>query len=458
MADGSLDASAPAAREPAEQTRPGAATGVPPEPPRAALPLFRAEALAARQVRWLGTPHVGQPWPVQATAAVGALAAAAIVCLLVFGGYTRRVDVQGVLASSAGTIRVAAPAAGRLEVLAAAEGAAVTRGQVLYELALDSVTGAGQTQEQIAGLLRAQRAELVAELGRQEELAAKRKDGLAVKLSDLAREIAQIDRQAAQTREFVAQLDESVRLYRSLFERRQVTSRDLLERQHLLASQRQLLESLGRDRIQREAQAHDAAAELDRADTELASRLAGLRRQVADIARSLAETEARRSVQVVASQDGVVTGIVARAGAMVRPGDPLLTLLPASGVLQARLFADSRAIGFVREGARVLMRYQAYPYQTFGQQGGTVTEISHVPLGAEEIERGVPIGDQPETRAALYRVTVRPDRDTIEAYGEEKRLQVGERLEASVFLDRRPIWQWLLDPLYAVARAGGGPG
>jgi len=182
-----------------------------------------------------------------------------------------------------------------------------------------------------------------------------------------------------------------------------------------------------------------------------------LRRQISDIDRSLAETEARRSLNLVASGDGTVTGIVARAGAMVRPGDPLLTILPKGGTLQAQLFADSRAIGFVHEGARVLMRYQAYPYQKFGQQPGTVTAISRVALGAEEIERGVPIEQQSEARAALYRITVRPDRPTLEAYGQEKRLQVGERLEASIFLDRRPIWQWLLDPLYSFVRTGAAP-
>ena len=116
--------------------------------------------------------------------------------------------------------------------------------------------------------------------------------------------------------------------------------------------------------------------ELARADQELATKLADLHRQINEIDRALADTEARRVSHVMASGGGQVTGIVARPGAMVRAGEPLLTIAPKTGELVAHLFAPSEAIGFVREGARVRVRYRAYPYQKFGQYPGTVAAIT----------------------------------------------------------------------------------
>ena len=83
---------------------------------------------------------------------------------------------------------------------------------------------------------------------------------------------------------------------------------------------------------------------------------------------------------------------------------------------------------------------------------------TRAPLGAEEIERGVPFESQSDGRPALYRITVRLDRPTVRVYGHEEPLAIGERLEASIYLEKRRIWQWIVDPLYALVHAAAGPG
>ena len=422
------------------------------------LPLFRQAAVNARRDRWIGAPHAAQPWPVQAVAAGSLLVAFATVAIIIFGHYTRRATVQGILASTTGVVRVTAPDTGRVERLTVKEGDSVKAGQVLYELATDSTTGNGPTQQEVQRILRRQRGELEAEQERQADLALQRKAALVQHMEDLNREIAQIESQSESASAFVDTLATQVKFYEALFEHRQVNNRDLLDRRQALFSQRNALENTLRDKVQREAAQHETRAEFARADAELATKLADLRRQVNDIDRLLAEAEARRSLRVVASADGVVTGLIAHQGAMVRAGEPMLTLAPAGGSLVAQLFAPSEAIGFIEPGTRVLMRYNAYAYQKFGQQPGVVTDISRVPLGIEEIERGVPLGAVNDNRAAMFRITVRPDHPTVSVYGQQKTPAIGERLEASVFLERRAIWQWILDPLYSLARATDQPG
>ena len=62
-----------------------------------------------------------------------------------------------------------------------------------------------------------------------------------------------------------------------------------------------------------------------------------------------------------------------------------MTLVPAGALLEARLYGPSRAIGFVRPGQRVLLRYDAYPHQKFGHYAGTVTAVSRATVSPGEL-------------------------------------------------------------------------
>jgi len=53
-----------------------------------------------------------------------------------------------------------------------------------------------------------------------------------------------------------------------------------------------------------------------------------------------------------------------------------MALLPKGSQLQAQLLAPSRAVGFIEPGDKVLLRYQAFPYQKFGHHAGKVVRVS----------------------------------------------------------------------------------
>jgi membrane fusion protein len=49
-----------------------------------------------------------------------------------------------------------------------------------------------------------------------------------------------------------------------------------------------------------------------------------------------------------------------------------------------------------------------------------------------------------------YRVTVVLDSQVVKAYGHDLPLQVGMIVDADIWLDRRKLYEWVLDPLYSV--------
>jgi membrane fusion protein len=146
-----------------------------------------------------------------------------------------------------------------------------------------------------------------------------------------------------------------------------------------------------------------------------------------------------------------VTAITAERGQAVSANQALASIIPAGSELEAQLYAPSRSAGFVKPGMDVLIRYQAYSYQKFGQARGRVREVSSTAMKPEELPlagAALPAGGASEP---LYRIRVALERQSILAYGEEQPLKAGAALDASVLLERRRLHEWVLEPLYTIS-------
>ena len=122
----------------------------------------------------------------------------------------------------------------------------------------------------------------------------------------------------------------------------------------------------------------------------------------------------------------------------------MLTILPADAQFKAELFIPTRAIGFIKPGQAVLLRYSAFPYQRFGLYKGTIDKVTEVILSPDELH--VPV----KLEEPVYRVSVTPEKQAISAYGRQFNLQAGMLLEASIILEGRSLGEWLLAPIYSL--------
>ncbi|HWP13823.1 MAG TPA: HlyD family efflux transporter periplasmic adaptor subunit [Ramlibacter sp.] len=419
--------------------------------------LFRSEVLEARQTQWLGTAILPPRASFRVFTLVGVAAAAAIVALICFGEFTRTARVNGWLLPQEGVVRVQAPRPGIVGNLDVKEGAQVHQGDRLLTLS-DELQSArlGPTQALIMQRLSERRASMTEERSQQQRLLAQQDRALANRVAALRSEEEQIGREMGLLRERIAIAARSVALHRKHYAEgfisdmrlQQVESELLEQRARLAAAERSRL-ALVRERMNFEAERADLPLKLGQGT-------ALLERGIAQLEQDRAEAEARREIVVVAPHDGTVTAIHAVPGAKADAGTPLLSIVPPTSRLEAHLYAPSRAIGFVRTGQRVQLRYQAFPYQRFGHYEGVVAAISRAALSPAELPAqlagltsvtGVAPGAAAEP---LYRITVSLASQTVTAYGAATPLQPGMTLEADVALERRRLFQWVLDPLYAV--------
>ncbi len=195
--------------------------------------------------------------------------------------------------------------------------------------------------------------------------------------------------------------------------------------------------------------------ELEQLPSKMATQEALIARTLAVNSREMGEVEARRSLVVPAPRSGTVTAVHAHTGTAVGPAAPLLSIVPHGAVLEAHLYAPSRAVGFVHPGQTVLLRYRAYPYQKFGHARGVIASVSRTAIEPSELPSmfaGTAPGSASE---ALYRVTVALDRQHVMAYGKAAPLQPGMQLDADVLLERRRLVEWVLDPVFTLTGRWG---
>lgn len=164
----------------------------------------------------------------------------------------------------------------------------------------------------------------------------------------------------------------------------------------------------------------------------------------------LTENEARRVVLVRAQQDGMATAIQTAVGQTVSANMAIASILPAGAELEAEVYAPSRATGFIRPGMTVLLRFQAYPYQKFGQYPALVREVANMSQRPDELS--LP-GILPGGAAAepVYRIRLKLDRQTVMAYGKPMPLKSGMLVDATIVLERRRLYEWVLEPLFSIS-------
>jgi membrane fusion protein len=415
--------------------------------------LFRKEVFQAKHETWLGRVQIVQPLPIRIVALVSAVLIAACIMYLTFGTYTRRVHAQGVLIPEKGMIVLASPSAGVISGALASEGEKVRKGQLLYIINLDATSSSGPTQQQIISRLQQQRTLLQQQASTRRSMAGIEKQSIADKLKNLKQQYEETKSQVELQRRTVAFLKDKVDQLKAGLLKKIVRDADFQSQNALyiqsIAQQAQY-EQLA---LQLESQITEAKASLELFDNKLNRELAEVDRGILQVDQMIAETEGRRSIEIRAPTDGLLTAVRGLPGQQVGTGTSLVTLLPSEGKLTAHLYVDSSAIAFIGRGKPVLLRYAAFPFQRFGLYRGVVKEVTRAPIASVSVSgastRGGSVdGSQDGGDDALFRIVVEPDEPYVVVRGVQQPIEAGMRVAADVALEKRPLYRWLLDPVY----------
>lgn len=408
--------------------------------------LFRAEVMQSQRTQWLGAVNLATPLSFTWWCLLALALAAAIVMLLAFGHYTRRETVTGQLLPSAGLLTPSAQTTGTVTRTLVQEGQVVAVGQPLVEISVDLNTSMGDIHEMVGAQLRTQQAQARIALDNLKPQTEAQAKDFRSRIGLLKMQIRQVDGQLALQRK---QAEAGATLLEKILPlkvRGQISMVQFDQYQGAALSQQSQVMSLLSSRLSIQQQSSSLRAQLSQLPLTTASTASQLRGQLAQLDAQLAENAAAGGTVLRAAQAGIVSALLVKPGQNVTTGQQLLSILPHGSKLEAQLLVSSSAIGFIEPGNRVVLRYEAYSYQKFGQHYGTVVQVSRSALTPDEAT--LLLGY--DAKAPLYRVVVALDQQTILANSKVRVLKPGMALTADILLDRRSLWEWVFAPLYGL--------
>ena len=404
--------------------------------------LFRQEAIDAQREKYLGEASIARPVPFWVFTLLATGVAALVISVAIWGQYTRRERVEGYLELDAGAARVLVSDAGRISELLIKEGDEVTAGSPMVKISYDRST---QTSSSTSGAITDELAQrkiiLEKEQNQWRELGAQQVQQIKKRAQDLQTEVVQIDREIKLQEQRLGSAREQARRFQQLAAEKFVSDIVARQKQDEATDQEIRLQALKRQRVTLDRDM--SAAKMEEPSVALKSRtqVEQVARQISEVQQSLAQEDARRETVIRAPITGTVTNIAVSAGQSVAADTLLATVVPKGSGLHAKLLVPTRAIGFIAKGQEVVLRYEAFPFERFGQYRGVVADISRTVWSP-----GEKIGPM-TVREAAYRVVIKLDKQSVGAPGQELMLRVGMLVNADILLEKRTLLEWVFEPL-----------
>lgn len=405
--------------------------------------MFRDEAVARFRIAAWQPPLLSRPLSGYVLTAFALTAGAALLAFASTFEFARKEQVSGYLTPADGWARVSAKSFGVVRRRFVAPGEAVAPGQLLLELSSgDGLREALTVQERMLEEIDGRRAALNARLR------------LANAEHEQERDLLQ--RQSEADRSELGSLKDEIRISAG---RLQIAKQRFQDGRRLLAAG--AISNADMAQIEEELQArrlalserHRKAQRLGSVLQTQATRLARLelnrnlkRAVIEEQLHALAMEDSRLrnegAAQILAPRRGVVASVRVQVGDGVRPGQPLLDIVPEDQALRARLMVPPAAMGFVTPGQDVHIYLDAFPYQHHGAQTGRVASISQTAMAADETLAA---------NAPTYRVDVEFHNGFSLPEAQLAALRPGMTLSADIVRDYRTLIEWLMEPLRGAA-------
>ncbi|MBA4109117.1 MAG: hypothetical protein C0487_05945 [Leptothrix sp. (in: Bacteria)] len=369
---------------------------------------------------------------------------ALVLAVLVFGHYTKKERVQGVVQPRDGVAMVVPLEPGIVQRVLVTEGQAVKAGDVIAEISNERFSDAGSTQALLQQNLEGQRSQMRTQAEGQAQASAASLASLEQRIAQSRRDLLTLNEEAKLQEQQIASARKLVDQFKPLLDERIISDLQYEQQHQLLLDQTARLQALKRQRSAAEADLASSQDERQRLQAQHRIDRAGLDRDLLGLQQEEVQRHGARRVLLKAPVDGVVSGLLATPGQSVSANVTLASVVPTRSALEATLYLPSTSVGFIKAGQRVRISYDAFPYQRFGQYQGTVRSVSQtdVPLASGNANGG-------SDRRAVFIVRVALDQAKVRAYGADIALRPGHTLTADIEIDRRRLVRWMLDPLFA---------
>lgn len=406
--------------------------------------LFREEVFIARASRLEGKvllPPLLKVWVFVVFIFVTMIAGLIFISSF---SYERKETAIGWIVPESGAVRATAMRGGVVSDIFAQPGDEVEAGTPLIRIRLSVDTLNGDVSDDLDISLLAQLKATSKNAGAQLEQLEFDNQRLLRLVQGRAKEQSTLQTQITAQKERLAKITEAAQWAQENFNEGLTTRLDNENWEEQRRSAEQDLLSLTRIMRANETETDNIRHQIQRLPSDRRAIITERDRTIAAINERLVRNEADAEYVLTAPISGRVEAIPTERGQMLGVGETGAVLTPKGDTLLAEIFVPSRAIGFIENGQVVHLKYDAFPFQTFGADRAIIDDISQTILAPDEVSMAGISLQEP-----VYKIKARLLQESIEAHGRNINLRSGLTLTADVIIDKRSLLEWLLDPLFA---------
>ena len=164
--------------------------------------------------------------------------------------------------------------------------------------------------------------------------------------------------------------------------------------------------------------------------------LLAIEKKIVELRSQIETIEFRKRKQIIKSPvDGIVAKLgINTIGAVVRPAEKLVSIVPDDVPIQFKAIVENKDIGYLKVGMPVAIKVDTFNFQKYGLIDGVVTKI-----GADAI--------QDKRKGLVYEVYIKPKQTSLMVEGERKYLMPGMSATAEMKVGKRRIIEFFVYPL-----------
>lgn len=413
--------------------------------------LFRKEVIEANKNNWTGKIILSRPFSFIFLTICSFFIALVIITFAIWGSYTKRSTVMGQLIPQTGLIQVYTTQSGTILKKNVFEGKIVKKGDTLFTISTTNYGEHGSISDALVKQTQLKEQSLRNEIFRMRFIHQDEKRTVNNQISLLSASLDNINNLISNQRERINLAKKNQQRYSNILQENAISHEEFEAKKLEYLNQLSQYETLQREKASLQSQLMEQQINLSGLVNKQTNQIEQLERVLSSNTQELIEMQSRQYISIQANTSGIVGSINAEVGQFVDLSKPLLSVLPENTSLIAQLYVPSRAIGFVKKGDSVLLRYHAYPYQKFGHAKAEIISVAKMAIASQDLKTiGIISPQEQLNNEPVYLVRAKLDQQIVKAYGKNMPLQVGMTLEGDIMHEKRKLYEWALEPLLSI--------
>ncbi|WP_145583417.1 HlyD family secretion protein [Yersinia thracica] len=422
--------------------------------------MFRQEAFDYQKAKWTGKALLISGVPVWVVAIMSAMIIVTLVIFIAFGNYTRRINVYGEVTTLPRPINIFAAQQGFITQSLVKVGDEVVKGKALYQLDVSKVTHSGTVSKNNKQAIKRQLAQVESIIQKLQSNKHATLDNLLVQKKQYETVYKQSCQLVKNSRQNIESMRKTVESYGEYQRNGLITKEQVHNQTYSYYQQQSAFHNLYSQNMQEALQITNLSSEIITRAADFDNQISQYELQYGDLQKQLAETDATGILVVNAPVDGRIESLSVTTGQMVNAGDSLAQLVPGTDTIYYLvLWLPNGALPYITAGDHVNVRYDAFPFEKFGQFAGRIESLSSVPASIQEMTsynsapfRRADLGSEP-----YYKVLVNLDKTQFQSQEKILHLTGGMKAQSTLFLENRSLYQWMFSPFYDLKKSLAGP-